>query len=688
MDKDFLLTRKKLFAIHCFFGAIVSCFMFFLFSLNLPFFAKLNYSVYDWMLWEFHNEKLTKQVVIVDIDDKSLKEVGQWPWPRYKLAKLLEKIQQGQPGAVGFDILFPQKDRTSIQHVYDDLATMFSKVPSPTNIPDDLLNNDAILAHALQNSNSILGALSTFNGRDKTDFTHLYSLNDIALTSNNTSTKSTQKITDLPLTEIEGIVYSIPDLSDAATASGFINMHTDLDGVIRKSPLLFKGNGKIYPSLALSTLLMTKPKQALSIKTVNNQIESICIDETCIPVDERGRMTINYKGTGKRFKFISATDILTNKYPAKKLQDKIVIIGTAASGLKDFHPTPFDTVFPGVEIHATVVDNILSNDFIATPPWLSTANISAIILITFIMVFATANSGLFIGSLVLVIKTAVIFLISTTIFSTYQIFISPVFPTFVVVVVFISIYLIKFYIADKKRRKTERELFEMQDAIVDAVINVTETRDENTGGHIKRTESYIRVMLEELNATGDYKEINGDEVNVICKAAPFHDVGKVGIPDKVLLKPGRLDKDEFDQIKMHTVYGKKIISSALSQTDNNYFLSKALEIAYYHHEKWDGTGYPQGLSAEEIPLSARLMAIADVYDALISKRPYKKPMKHENAVRIIEKDAGTHFDPALVVVFSKIHEKFREIAINFAESEEDKIFLANKERYNAIEQLL
>ena len=159
---------------------------------------------------------------------------------------------------------------------------------------------------------------------------------------------------------------------------------------------------------------------------------------------------------------------------------------------------------------------------------------------------------------------------------------------------------------------------------------------------------------------------------MLFKSAPLHDIGKIGIPDAILLKPGRLTPDEFEVMKTHTTLGRDAIVSAERLLDSpSNFLRLAREIAHYHQEKWDGSGYPEGLSGEAIPLSARLMAIADVYDALISRRVYKPPMPHADAVTIIRDGRGRHFDPDMVDAFLRIQEDFRAIADRYADSEAD-----------------
>jgi len=217
-----------------------------------------------------------------------------------------------------------------------------------------------------------------------------------------------------------------------------------------------------------------------------------------------------------------------------------------------------------------------------------------------------------------------------------------------------------------------RQLAALQDAIIIAMASLAETRDNDTGHHIRRTQHYVRELALCLQGREKYrKELTNEDIEILYKTAPLHDIGKVGVPDNILLKPGRLMPEEFAEMKRHTVYGRDaIIAAEKTMETPEAFLLTARDIACYHHEKWDGSGYPEGLAGEDIPLPARLMAIADVYDALITKRVYKDAMSHEEAVKIIEDGAGTHFDPEAVAAFSIVKDKFASIAEHFSETGE------------------
>lgn len=218
-----------------------------------------------------------------------------------------------------------------------------------------------------------------------------------------------------------------------------------------------------------------------------------------------------------------------------------------------------------------------------------------------------------------------------------------------------------------------RELQMTQEVTIESMGALAEYRDPETGGHIKRTQNYVRLLAEHLKNHPKFKAVLDDETaDLLYKSAPLHDIGKVGIPDIILLKPGRLTDEEFEEMKKHTLMGRNAIRASSKRLGDNSFLRIAVEIAYTHQEKYDGSGYPQGLKKEEIPVSGRLMAIADVYDALISKRVYKPPFSHSKAVSIIKEGKGRHFDPDMVDAFLEIQEAFRKVALDFADFEEER----------------
>lgn len=214
----------------------------------------------------------------------------------------------------------------------------------------------------------------------------------------------------------------------------------------------------------------------------------------------------------------------------------------------------------------------------------------------------------------------------------------------------------------------KRSLIASQSATIMAFCSLAEARDNETGNHIRRTQHYVQALAERLSDHPRFApELEGEAIPLLFKSAPLHDVGKVAIPDAILLKPGPLTPEEWRVMQRHCEFGREAIAMAENELagSGDSFLRYAREIAYSHHERWDGTGYPQGTAGEEIPMSARLMAVADVYDALISRRVYKPPFSHEEAVAIIAQGRGSHFDPDVADAMVGMEDVFRDIALRF-----------------------
>ena len=217
------------------------------------------------------------------------------------------------------------------------------------------------------------------------------------------------------------------------------------------------------------------------------------------------------------------------------------------------------------------------------------------------------------------------------------------------------------------RRMTENQL--IQDISILALARLAETRDPETGNHLRRTQEYVRTLANSLRDHPRFSDFLDDQtIDALAKSAPLHDIGKVGIPDYILLKPGPLTPEEWVIMRTHAKLGSDAIAQAeLDATSHVDFLALAKQIAHYHHEKWNGSGYPDGLVGDAIPIAARLMALADVFDALICKRVYKSAMTFEEAREIITRDSGTHFDPDIVHAFTENLDRFKAIAETYRE---------------------
>jgi len=211
-------------------------------------------------------------------------------------------------------------------------------------------------------------------------------------------------------------------------------------------------------------------------------------------------------------------------------------------------------------------------------------------------------------------------------------------------------------------RERTAQLHRLQNSIVSVLADMVENRDKGTGGHIERTSVYIRILIEQMKERGVYAdEINSWDVDKMISSARMHDLGKISITDVIVNKPGKLTDTEYEIMKSHAEEGERIIDEIISRTGEGDFLRNAKLFAGTHHERWDGKGYPRGLKATEIPLQGRIMAIVDVYDALVSERPYKKAFTEDEALKIIVQNSGTHFDPSIVNLFCDVREVIKAV---------------------------
>ena len=333
--------------------------------------------------------------------------------------------------------------------------------------------------------------------------------------------------------------------------------------------------------------------------------------------------------------------------------------------------TPTDPAMAGVEIHANIIDSLLQGDFLLRPRTAILYELVAVILagVLSTVLFARCKAA---ANLAFLFLFGLVAASMTVYFFGKGIHVSPLYPVLTYCSNFSLLSFLNFRREERRLKEKTRLQLRTQEAMLEAIANMTETRDPETGNHIKRTRSYVKALAEHIKNKPAYANVVDDAyIENLFQSAPLHDLGKVGVPDHILLKPEGLTGEEYEEIKKHTHYGKRVIDAAQAKLGDTSFLKFAGEMAISHHEHWDGSGYPQGLKGEEIPLSGRIMAIGDVYDALISGRPYKGGLDHEKAVEMILAGSGTNFDPQLIDAFLEIHRTFRAIAEQFTDGGDD-----------------
>jgi adenylate cyclase len=628
------------------------------------FFRFLDSKIYDTLLrsgYSSNGVKTLENPVIVDIDEQSLARFGQWPWPRYRVAQLLNNIQEQGAASVCLDMFFPEADRTSLDVVREDMRREFGATVDLRGIPAYLTDNDTALSAVLARGPFVLSYDFLFTGKgNASDGCPLHPLQAVVMGKPETHGTPTG------LFRATGAVCSLPVLNKAVPSSGFFNVIPDPDGVLRRVPLLIEFNGKLYPSLALATALRSMGTVRPVLKVTSRGLESIVVGDTGIPVDSRANLLIRFHETGRHFTTIPARDFLLNRVPRNRIEGKIVILGSSAAGLEKLHATPLSPILPGAEIHATIIDNILKKEFISRPYWVPGVEFILVLVCGIVSALLLSWTRSILGLSIIVAGGAGLWLTSGWMLGSRGIFVSPLFPLIIFSGNFSLLTFIKYWREEQTVKTRNRELVVMQNFTIQCLAALTETRDSETGRHIERCQHYVRILCNQLASNPKFADILDNEtIDLLYRSASLHDIGKVGVPDSILLKPSSLTEDEYREMKKHTLYGREAIERAehlYGKDVKDSFLQFGKEIAYSHHEKWNGAGYPEGLAGEDIPLFGRIMAVADVYDALICKRRYKPSFTHEEAVEIISRNKGTHFDPVVVEAFLAVQEEFSKVA--------------------------
>ncbi len=626
--------------------------------------------IYDLMLSGRITPPVSNLPVLVGIDDESLDAYGQWPWSRRRMAALIERLFEGGASVVALDFLMPEADRTSFDvalfEQLQDKMLSEKRASSPRTAFQSVVgidDNSRRLVDAMGRGQTVLGFYLDFEG--------------LAPFRSKAPPKSPQGMVMIGGNTVKsvfpkpaGIVRSIEPLTGAASVEGFTNAVHDCDGVLRRVPLLLPYEDDVlYPSLAMASLLLMSKNRSLSMH--HEAAETTLVWENRrIPLDVSGNFLLDFRDEKKTFARYSARSVLEGRLAPDALQGKIVLVGAWARGLGDYHIVPSGKSAIGLSIHATIIDNILSGRFIARPGWAAGAELFAVLFLGVASSWLLSRPG-YLFSLVTAAAGSVCCFWGARELLVYKgLYISPLLPMLTPVAVMMFLGLFKYGFEAHKVRRRNRDLIEAQDTVILSMSVLTATRDKETGGHILRTRRYVEMLARQITDLPAYAELNENAIDLLTKSAPLHDIGKVGIPDSILNKPGKLTAEEYEIMKQHTVIGAEALSQTISASahpENNEFLHYAQDMIKSHHEKWDGSGYPCGLKGEDIPIAGRLMALADVYDALTCQRVYKPPFSHEKAMAIIREDAGRGFDPDVVSAFVAMNGEFARIAREFSD---------------------
>ena len=603
-------------------------------SLYRPsFLANLEYSVYDRLVRAARTHPPDGQVVIVDVDERSLAAIGQWPWRRDLIGTLISRLRELGASTIALDVIFAEADR------YDGSGS----------------NPDGVLAETLRTGGVVLGYALTFDRVPAGSSACVRHPLGLAII------RRGDELADDPFFRATGAICSLPILTQAAGASGFLNAAPDPDGLLRRVPLLVELDGRVYPGLALAVVIAATGARDIALRVANVNTVFLMLDNRHVPLDGKSNLLLRYRGAKRTFPYVSAADVLSGNTRADTFRNKIVFVGTTALGTREVVTTPVDTLFAGVEVQATVADNLLQRDFIRRPEFGVTFETQIVLALGIVMALLVGRLGLGWGALGMAACLAAVWGGAISLFAARGIFLSPLFPTLGLASALAGMTAARFTIERRRADQAGHDKVTSQRLMVQALLSLTAVRDAETGRHSRRTQRYGRLLAQRLATHPQFSAyMTPERIDLFASLAPLHDIGKVGVPDRLLNKPGPLTAEEMAEMRKHPEYGRDVILNAERDagSHDDVILGLAKDIVYTHHEKWDGTGYPQRLRGTEIPIAGRVMSVVDVYDAVITRRPYQQPMSHEQAVALIVARKGTHFDPAVVDAFLQVSHEF------------------------------
>jgi len=604
-----------------------------------------DYRVYDAFVRSVPPPAASSGIAIVEIDDRSVAEVGQWPWRRDVMARLIDGVRANGATAVALDMLMAEPDR-------------FATEP------------DAILAETLQRGHVVIGYAMTFPQTLSSSGVCLAHPLELV------SVQRTSERGDTAIARASGAVCNLPQFERAAGGSGFLNAVPDADGILRRVPLVMEHDGRVYPALGLAAVMAATNARPGTLQMRNAAAGSLTLDDGLVPLDGRGNLLLRFRDAQHAFRSVSAVDVLRGQIAAGSFRDTLVFVGATALGVRDVVTTPVASLVPGVEVHAAVADNLLQRSFFSRPDYAAGLEVAVVLALALGLTLIAVWRGVAMAAVAAVVGLAVVWGATRWAIAADGVFISPVLPTLTIALTCAVLGAAGYGRIYVRAERTAQDLMQTRRLVVQSLLSLTEARDADTGSHSRRTQAYARMLATELVGHPRFRSyLTPERIDRLATLAPLHDIGKVGVPDRILLKPATLTPDEYEEIQKHPAHGRDAILRAEQQVGlrDDPILTMAKEIVFTHHERWDGTGYPQGLREESIPIPGRIVAIVDMYDALVSKRVYRDALPFDEAVTLISQRRGTHFDPAVVDAFVRVASAFHEFLAEPSESQPEPI---------------
>jgi len=463
----------------------------------------------------------SKNVVIIDIDEESLKELGQWPWSRNKIAIILENLTKKGVGVIGFDIVFAEEDQSSPHKVLNNLNIHADNVP----------NYDTIFNTVVSQTPTVLGY--QFELEEK-EYIKKEELNIPALIIE----KNKNAGEDM-LINAKGTILNHLSLQDSAYTSGFFNNIPDNNGIVRSVPMVIRYDDQIYPSLSLEIIRVSSGINKVFINYSELGVENIQIGDFIIPTDRYGRLIVNYRGPTKTFKYISALEIYNNTFKSSEIEGKIAIVGTSAAGLNDLRAIPFESVYPGVEVHANAIDNILTSDFLSQPNWIDGANLIIIFSIALLSTLILTFTPFWFNPIALFILIGVSLIGSFQALFNYGIILNTFLP---LITIILSIFITTFldYVFEVKNEAMIKKKFASK-VSHDVMESLLENPDSNV---FSATSKEITVFFSDIRGFTNISEVIQDENILIEFLNEYMDP----MTDIIIKEQGTIDKFIGDAI--------------------------------------------------------------------------------------------------------------------------------------------
>jgi HD-GYP domain-containing protein (c-di-GMP phosphodiesterase class II) len=604
-------------------------------------FDRLDRATYDIVLRMAGTTKPGPSVVIVDVDERSLSTIGQWPWRRDVVGRLIAALHDAGAAVIAIDVIFAESDRYEPQ-----------TEPAAS-------SSDQQLAAALRDRGVILGYGLTFDPGGPSKRPCVLRPLGLAVIQPPGDARSE------PYFHATGAVCNLPALAQAAAGSGFLNAVPDADGILRRVPLIAELDGRVYPSLAFAAVSAATGKGHPALQVSNVNASTLSIGDLAVPLDGKSNLLLAYRGKKRSFPYVSAADVLSDTGVGDALRGKIVLVGTTALGTREVVATPLDTQFVGVEVQATVVDNMMQRDFIRRPADVTLVDAAIVVVAGLLMAAVVAATGVTAGLVSAGALVGGLWWGAAWLLHANRLFISPLAATMSVIITLAVLTLARFTVERRRALNAGQERVTAQRLMVQALLSLTEARDAETGRHSRRTQQYARLLAGPLSTHPAFRDyLTPERVDLMASLAPLHDIGKVGVSDRVLNKPGPLTPEEAAEMRSHPELGRDVILRAEARVGvrDDVTLQMAKDIVYTHHERWDGTGYPQGLRGTDIPIPGRIMAVVDVYDAVHARSLYSKCRSHEDTVKFIVAGKRSHFDPDVVDAFLLVSASFEAVS--------------------------